>query len=274
MNLEWDRRRFLAGGVVAAAVALGGLRPIRAQVTGGTVAAAASVKALVFDTFGTLVDWRGSIIEEGAAWGRAKGLDIDWPKFADRWRAGYPVYMQKVRSGELPWTNVDGLHRMILVEVLVEFGIQGLSADEKEHWNRVWHRLKPWPDTVAGLTRLKTKYVIAPMSNGNIALITNMAKRAGIPWDAILGAELVQHYKPDKEVYLSAAGFLGVQNEEVMMVAAHRSDLDAARSYGLRTGFIHRPNEFGGVRAANVAQQGDYDVVAADAVDLARQMGA
>jgi 2-haloacid dehalogenase len=241
---------------------------------GVAASAAARVKALVFDTFGTLVDWRGSIIAEGAAWGKAKGLEIDWAKFADRWRAGYPVYMQKVRSGELPWTHIDGLHRMILEETLREFRVEGLTEAEKADWNRVWHRLEPWPDTVEGLTRLERKYLIAPLSNGNVALLTNMAKRARIPWDAILSAELVRHYKPDKEVYLSASVFLGVETEEVMMVAAHRDDLEAARRNGLRTGFIHRPNEFGGVRTADTARPGDFDVVAADCVDLARQMGA
>jgi 2-haloacid dehalogenase len=269
MGSLFDRRSFLRGCGAFAAVAWS--TAARAQPAGGHMTA--SVKALVFDTFGTLVDWRGSIVAEGAAWEKAHGLTIDWAKFADRWRSGYPVYMQKVRSGELPWTNIDGLHRMILEEALREFGIEGLSETEKQDWNSVWHRLQPWPDTVAGLTRLKRKYLIAPLSNGNVALLTNMAKRAGIPWDAILGAELVRHYKPDKEVYLSAAEFLGVANDEVMMVAAHRGDLDAARRYGLRTGFIHRPKEYGGVRRADTAQPGDYDVVAADCLDLAQQLG-
>src|SRR5258708_4375258 len=180
-----DRRKFLK---CSAAAALTGfmIPPARAQQEARTM----SVKALVFDTFGTVVDWRGSIIEEGAAWGKAKGLQIDWARFADRWRAGYGPSMDKVRKGELPWTRLDDLHRMILEQLLVEFKITGLSEEDKDHWNKVWHRLKPWPDSVAGLTRLKKKYIIAPLSNGNIALITDMAKRAGIPWDAILGAEL------------------------------------------------------------------------------------
>ena len=246
------------------------IKPGRAQDAKSNVA---SVKAMVFDTFGTVVDWRGSIIEEGAAWGKAKRLQVDWARFADRWRAGYGPFMDKVRKGELPWTKLDDLHRMILDQLLEEFAIAGLTEEEKSHWNHVWHRLKPWPDSVAGLTRLKKKYLIAPLSNGNIALLTNMAKHAGLPWDAILGAELVRHYKPDREVYLSAADFLGVKPAEVMMVAAHSGDLRAARQYGLRTGFIHRPNEYGPSGKADKAGPGEFDVVAADTLDMAKQLG-
>ncbi|MEX2262976.1 MAG: haloacid dehalogenase type II [Bryobacteraceae bacterium] len=231
------------------------------------------MKALVFDVFGTIVDWRGSIIREGLAWGKARQSRIDWARFVDRWREGYGPAMDKVRKGELPWTKIDDLHRMVLEQLLEEFRIEGLTEEEKDRWNRVWHRLKPWPDCVPGLTRLKKKYVIAPLSNGNIALLTNMAKHSGLPWDAILGAELVKRYKPDREVYLSASDFLGVKPSEVMMVAAHRGDLEAARSCGLRTGFIYRPNEFGPGRAAYKANPGDFDVVSTDAVHLAKQMG-
>ncbi|MGD0437692.1 MAG: haloacid dehalogenase type II, partial [Bryobacteraceae bacterium] len=141
-----------------------------------TFAAQTSAKALVFDTFGTVVDWRGSIIAEGTVWGKARGIDVDWGKFADRWRSGYGPSMNKVRSGELPWTKLDALHRMLLEDLLKEFGIAGLSEEDKEHWNRVWHRLKPWPDSVTGLTRLRQKYIIAPLSNGNVSLLLDMAK--------------------------------------------------------------------------------------------------
>jgi 2-haloacid dehalogenase len=228
----------------------------------------AVLKGLVFDIFGTVVDWRGSIIEEGANWGRA----IDWAHFADRWRAGYVPSMNKVRTGEIPWTNLDGLNRTLLEDLLREFHLSGLSEQEKDHWNRVWHRLKPWPDSVAGLTRLKTKYIIAPLSNGNVALLTNMAKRAGLPWDLILSAELARHYKPDREAYLIAPDLLGVKREEVMMCAAHSNDLVAARSAGLRTAFIHRPDEFGPARKADQAKPGDFDIVASDILDLAKQL--
>jgi 2-haloacid dehalogenase len=232
-------------------------------------------KALVFDTFGTVVDWRGSIIEEGNAWGKAKGIEIDWASFADRWRAGYAPAMERVRKGELPWTKLDDLHRMILDELLSEFRmIPSLTDAEKDHLNRVWHRLKPWPDSVPGLRRLKRKFTIAPLSNGNVALLSNMAKQAGLPWDLILSAELAKHYKPDRETYLTAVELLGLKPEEVMMVAAHLGDLNAARSFGLRTGFIHRPKEYGPTRQADKANPGQFDVVSKDMLDLASQLGA
>src|SRR5205807_8579800 len=246
-----SRRRFIRTAY-AGLVATGGVPATRAQSSRG-------LKALVFDTFGTLVDWRGSIISEGAAWGKAKGLTIDWARFADRWRAGYAPAMEKVRKGEMPWTKLDVLHRLLLDELLKEFGIPGLTEEEKDHWNRVWHRLKPWPDSVAGLTRLRKKFTIAPLSNGNVALLADMAKHAGLPWDLILSAELAKHYKPDREAYLTAVDLLGLKPEEVMMCAAHISDLNAARGFGLRTGFIYRPNEYGPVRQADKANPGQFD---------------
>ena len=232
-------------------------------------------KAMIFDTFGTVVDWRGSIIEQGKAWGKTKGVDIDWAGFADRWRAGYAPAMEKVRKGELPWTNLDALHRMILNELLMEFRMMpALTKQDRDYLNRVWHRLKPWPDSVAGLTRLKKKFTIAPLSNGNVALLTDMAKHAGLPWDLILSAELARHYKPDREAYLTAVELLGLKPEEVMMCAAHISDLNAARSFGLLTGFIHRPNEYGPARQGDNAAPGQFDVVSKDILDLASQLGA
>ena len=232
-------------------------------------------KALVFDVFGTVVDWRGSIIEEGTAFGKVKRFDIDWPSFADSWRAGYAPSMDKVRKGQLPWTKLDDLHRMILEELLMEYRMMpSLTEAEKQHLNNVWHRLKPWPDSVAGLKRLKKKFMIAPLSNGNVVLLADMAKNAGLPWDLILSAELAKHYKPDREAYLTAVDLLGLKPEEVMMVAAHAGDLNAARSYGLRTGFIHRPKEYGPTRQADKANPGQFDVVSKDMLDLASQLGA
>jgi 2-haloacid dehalogenase len=270
--IELDRREFLQGlGVEAMALSISGLGIARAQAPGSSVPL---VKALVFDVFGTIVDWRGSIIEEGIAWGKAKQLNIDWASFADRWRAGYGPAMNKVRTGELPWTKLDDLHRMILEQLLQEFKIDGLTEKEKDHWNRVWHRLKPWPDCVKGLSRLKNKYTIAPLSNGNIAIMTDMAKNSGLPWDAILGAELVRHYKPDQEVYISAADFLGIRREEVMMVAAHSGDLKAARNCGLRTGYIYRPNELGPGSRVEKAAPGEFDIISTDTINLAEQLGA
>lgn len=233
-----------------------------------------SVKALVFDVFGTVVDWRGSIVEEGKAWEKSRGLTIDWGSFADRWRAGYAPSMDKVRKGELPWTNLDHLHRALLEDLLKDFHIEGLTEQVKDHWNRVWHRLKPWPDSVAGLNRLKKKYTIAPLSNGNVALLAEMAKNAGLPWDLILSAELARHYKPDREAYLTAVSLLELKPGEVMMCAAHSGDLKAARSFGLRTGFIFRPDEFGPGGKPDHANPGDFDVVSANILELASRLGA
>ena len=234
-----------------------------------------NVKAMVFDVFGTVVDWRATIVDEGRDWNRRKGWTVDWARFADRWRAGYAPSMNQVRTGAIGWKRIDELHRMVLDELIADFKLAGLNEGEKDHLNKVWHRLKPWPDSVAGLTRLKKKYVIATLSNGNVSLLTNMAKHAGLPWDAILSAELARHYKPDPEAYLTAADLLGVKPGETMMVAAHRSDLDAARKAGLRTAFVHRPHEFGNDAAqADTAKPGDYDFVASDFLHLAQQTGA
>jgi len=230
------------------------------------------VKALAFDVFGTVVDWRGSIIREGAAWGREKGLRVDWAKFADRWRAGYGPSMDKVRKGTLPWLKIDALHRLILDDLLKEFSINGLTEDEKDHWNRVWHRLAPWPDAVEGLARLKKNYVIATLSNGNVSLLVDMAKFGGLPWDTVLSAELFRHYKPDREVYLGAADLLGCKPAELMMVAAHSGDLRAARACGLRTAFVARPLESGPARKAGSAPAESFDIAAADFLELAAKL--
>jgi 2-haloacid dehalogenase len=229
------------------------------------------VKALTFDVFGTVVDWRGSIIAEGRKLGRRRKLAVDWPAFADAWRGGYRPAMDRVRRGELPWTNIDGLHRRILDDLLARFRIERLSEDEKVDLNRAWHRLAPWKDSVPGLKRLKKKYVIATLSNGNVALLTNMAKHAGLPWDCILSAELFGRYKPDPETYLGAARLLGLEPGQVMMVAAHEEDLDAAARTGLRTALVARPMEFG--TRQDAASEPRFDFNARDFVDLARQLG-
>ncbi len=231
------------------------------------------VKALTFDVFGTVVDWRSSVIREGEELGRAKGIDLDWAEFADGWRGGYAPAMARVRSGELPWTKIDVLHRMILDGLLEEFGITGLSEEEKAHLNLAWHRLAPWPDSVPGLTRLRRRFIVATLSNGNVALLTNMAKHAGLPWDCILSAELVRHYKPDPEAYLGAADLLGLRPEEVMMVAAHKGDLRSAQAVGLRAAFVARPLEFGPDHDVDVTPEADFDVNAVDIEDLASKLG-
>jgi 2-haloacid dehalogenase len=232
------------------------------------------VQALICDVFGTVVDWRGSIIREGRAFGRARGLDVDWIAFADAWRAGYRPAMDKVRTGRLPWMNIDRLHRVILDELLVEFRIRGLKEADKDHLNRVWHRLKPWPDSVRGLTRLKKKFIISPLSNGNVSLLTNMAKNGGLPWDCVLSAELFHHYKPDPESYLGAVEMLGLRPPEVMMVAAHKDDLWAAKKCGLRTAFIKRPKEFGLHVQRDLSSERGFDHNADDFIHLARQLRA
>ena len=231
------------------------------------------VKALGFDVFGTVVDWRTSITREGEAFGREHKLNVDWLKFAVAWRDLYQPMMNKVRNGEIGWTKLDDLHRMALDRLIEEFKITGLAEKDIDHLNRAWHRLDPWPDSVPGLTRLKTKYVLTPLSNGNVALMVNMAKRAGLPWDAILGAEPTRHYKPHPQAYLGTAEYLGIRPDELMLVAAHNGDLKAAQSVGLRTAFVPRPNEHGAGQTKDLQPDGNWDVVATDFVDLAKKMG-
>jgi 2-haloacid dehalogenase len=232
------------------------------------------VKALTFDVFGTVVDWRGSIIRDLEAFGRAKGITADWAGLTDAWRAGYAPAMNRVRTRELPWTTIDALHRMTLDRLLVEFKVEGLTEADKDHVNRAWHRLDPWPDAVAGLIRLKKKYIIATLSNGNVALLVNMAKHGGLPWDCVLSGETFRHYKPDPETYLGAATTLGIKPSELMMAAAHNSDLVAASSHGLRTAFIARPKEYGPHQQRDTKADHKFDIVATDFGDLATQLGA
>lgn len=235
-----------------------------------------SVKALVFDVFGTVVDWRTSVASQVEDLARRKGLKVDGAAFADAWRAQYGPSMNRVRTGELPWTTLEQLHRMTLDRLLPDFGFTGLSEAETDSLNKAWHRLRPWADAVAGLTRLKRKFIIAPLSNGNISLMTNMAKYAGLPWDCILGAELAKHYKPDPEVYQSAADFLDLLPNEVMMVAAHLGDLRGAKAVGLRTAFVVRASEFGNstARRPDLAPDDSVDLSARDFNHLAVLLGA
>jgi 2-haloacid dehalogenase len=259
----------IAGSVIGgSAFAAGG-----AQKGGSVNPQLAAVKALVFDTFGTVVDWRTSVAQEVEALGKRKGFTVDGARFADAWRAGYGPSMNRVRTGDLPWTKLDGLHRMILDKILVDFRISGLSAAETDALNRAWHRLRPWPDSVAGLTRLKKRFIIAPLSNGNISLMTELAKYSKLPWDCILGAELVRHYKPDHEVYQSAADILDLKLGEVMMVAAHLGDLRAAKDVGLHTAFVVRPLEYGPAGKPDLKADAGVDISARDFNDLASQLG-
>jgi 2-haloacid dehalogenase len=229
------------------------------------------VKALVFDVFGTVVDWRDSVIREGEELGREKNINVDWAAFADAWRGRYKPSMDRVRQGEIPWTNLDALHRTSLEELLEEFGIEGLTQEEKDHLNKAWHRLDPWPDAVPGLARLKERYIISTFSNGNVALLTNMAKRAGLPWDLILSAELVRHYKPDPKIYLMVPDLLDLRPEEIMLVAAHPIDLRAAQTHGLRTAYVPRPLEYGS-RGESEPPDPSFNLVADDFLELAKKL--
>ncbi len=231
------------------------------------------VKALIFDVFGTVVDWRGSLIAELAAFGTARGIAADWPALVDAWRGAYVPSMDRVRHGARPWVILDTLHRETLDRLLDEFGIAGLDDATRASLNRLWHRLRPWPDAVAGLTRLRRRFVIAPLSNGNLALLTNMAKHAGLPWDAVFGADLFRHYKPDPETYLGACTLLDLPPGQVMMVAAHNGDLAAAHALGLATGFVPRPAEHGPGQTRDLTPEGKWDVVAPDFAALAGKLG-
>jgi 2-haloacid dehalogenase len=232
-----------------------------------------SPQALAFDVFGTVVDWRSSIIRELEEFGRAHGIQQDWPTFADKWRAGYVPAMDRVRRGELPWTRIDDLHRGILAELLQAAGITSVSGEDIDHLNKAWHRLDPWPDAVAGLARLKERFVITTLSNGNVSLLTNMAKRAGLPWDCVISAELFHHYKPDQEAYLGCADLLDVAPDQLMLVAAHPGDLRAAHSAGLMTAFVERPREYGPKQQPHRIEGGEFDFTATDFLDLADQLG-
>ena len=221
------------------------------------------IKALLFDVFGTVVDWRGGVARDVAQ----VAPSVDAAAFAVAWRAGYRPAMDQVRRGELPWTKLDGLHRRILDDMLADFGLLALSEAEKEWLNTSWHRLDPWPDALEGLHRIKRRFTVATLSNGNVSLLVDMARRAGISWDCVFSAELFGHYKPDPATYLGAVGLLSLTPPEVMLVAAHNSDLAAAAEQGLATAFVRRPGE-------DSEPAGQYTYAAADLAELAMLLGA
>lgn len=232
------------------------------------------VKALVFDVFGTVVDWRTSLIADFTAWAEKRGVSGDWVALVDGWRAVYAASMDAVRKNPAGgYVILDKLHRQSLEKLVVQLGISGLDDADLHHLTMGWHRLHPWPDSVAGLTRLKKKYIISPLSNGNVALLTEMAKFAGLPWDLVMSAELFEHYKPDAEVYLGAARLLCLPPEQVMMVAAHNHDLKAAQRLGLKTAFVARPTEYGPLQKYDFEARGDWDIVAKDFGEVAQRMG-
>lgn len=228
-----------------------------------------AVKVLAFDVFGTVVDWHKTIAREA----NSMNLDVDGNEFALAWRAGYKPAMQRVMSGDLGWTLIDDLHRMILDDILEKFGISNLTEEQKRHLNKIWHRLDAWPDSVAGLTRLKSRYTICSLSNGNIGLLTDLAKHAGLPWDCILSAEVFRKYKPDPATYLGVAKIFDLAPEKVMMVAAHQEDLVAARACGLKTAYIERPDEFGPSQPKDVSPNPGNTLHAKNIVELAVMLG-
>jgi 2-haloacid dehalogenase len=229
--------------------------------------------AIVFDTFGSVVDWRSSLIADLTQYGSKRGVSADWPALVDAWRAAYQPSMQRVRAGELPWMTLDKLHRASLDRLVADFGIKGFSEADLVHINLGWHRLHPWPDAVSGLTRLKSRFIIGPLSNGNVSLLLNMAKFAGIPWDMIFGSDLFGHFKPDPETYLGVANLLDLRPDQVMMGAAHNGDLAKARDCGLLTAFFPRPKEYGPHQQRDIAAEQDWDIVATDIEDMAAQLG-
>ncbi len=230
--------------------------------------------AIVFDTFGTVVDWRGSLIVAIADFGNRRQLTADWAAFVDRWRAAYSPSMNRVRNGEIPWTNLDGLHRASLDQLVEEFALGGLTGADRHSLCRLWHSLSPWPDAIPGLCRLKRQFIIGPLSNGNVSLLTNMAKHAGLPWDVIFGSDLFRHYKPDPETYLGVCRLLDLEPRQVMMAAAHNSDLAAARSLGLMTAFFPRSMEYGPNQVRDFIPEAEWDVVADNIEDMATRLGA
>ncbi len=227
----------------------------------------ANVEVLAFDVFGTVVDWHGSIVKE------IQRLDfsIDAAEFARAWRSGYQPAMQQVRSGKTGFTKIDVLHRQILDKVLHAYSLS-LEESQKHALNKIWHYLDPWPDSVEGLQRLKKSFSLCTLSNGNLSLLSDMAKHGALPWDLILSAEVFKAYKPDSKTYLGVADIFDLPPEKVMMVAAHRSDLNQARHYGLRTAYIARPAEYGEDQLKDVSDNGAHDIHASDILDLARQL--
>jgi 2-haloacid dehalogenase len=233
------------------------------------------IKACLFDVFGTVVDWRTSVTRELEAFARERGIGgVDWLEFTLAWRALYQPSMEEVRSGRRAFTVLDVLHRESLVKLIQRYRIHQLSEFDVEEMNRAWHRLEPWPDVREGLARIKRRRIIAPCSNGNIALMVNLARHAGLPWDCILGAETARAYKPLPEAYLASCRQLALAPAEVMMVAAHNNDLRAARAQGLATAFVARPTEHGPGQTTDLAPDpGCVDLAALDFVELAEQLG-
>jgi 2-haloacid dehalogenase len=232
-----------------------------------------SVKALFFDVFGTVVDWRTSIARESEAILKPEGYALDWLAFADAWRDEYQPAMEEVRSGKIPFSKLDALHRRNLERILPRFKVSGLDEPTMQNFNRAWHRLDGWPDATTGLQRLHKKFLIAPVSNGNISLMAGIARRNDFPWDAILGAEIAGDYKPKPRVYLRACEAFDCPPAECMMVAAHSGDLAAAAAVGLKTAHVARPNEHGPGKGEPKPTV-PVDIAVSSFVELADRLGA
>ncbi len=233
-----------------------------------------SVRALFFDVFGTVLDWRSSVIEELAAFGVKRNLQFDWEDVADRWRAGFRDMQRKITHDAAPFMHMDAVHREVLDRILAGLDVSGVPEDELQHLNCAWHRLRPWPDAVAGLERLKRRYVIAALSNGNLALLIDVAKHAALPWDYLFSTALFSSYKPDPAVYRGAAQMLEIHPSKTMMVAAHAYDVDAARDLGLKTAYVFRPDEFGPGHGEDPGDTTRFDLVVGDFNELADALGA
>jgi 2-haloacid dehalogenase len=232
------------------------------------------VQALTFDTYGTVVDWRDSVLVQLAEFGAARGLDVDWTAFLTEWKAGYRPGMDRVNRGEWPWTTVEAIYRRRLDELLPRYEIHGLGESDRGHLIHSWWRLHPWPDAGPGLRRLRSRFVLSPLSNGSFAGMVHLARFAGLPWDCIITAENARWYKPRPEVYRTAAELLGLRPDQILMVAAHNYDLAAARACGFRTAFVPRPAEHGPGQTSDLEPEADWDVVATDFLDLADRLGA
>ncbi len=230
------------------------------------------IRAILFDTFGTLVDWRSSLIRDLTAFGTSRGLAADWAAIVDAWRQSYVPSMNRVRSGELPWTKLDDLHRAALDPLLAEHGLNGVSAADRDHLTLGWHRLHAWPDAAPGLVRLHRRYILGPLSNGNVSLLIDLARLNSFPWDMVFGADVSRHYKPDAQTYLGACRMLALQPGQVMLCAAHNADLAAAQGFGLRTAFVVRPTEYGPAQQDNLQPTGPWDYAASGIGALADQL--
>ncbi len=231
------------------------------------------IKALLFDVFGTVVDWRNSIAREMQRFGDSRQINHDWQQFALDWRAMYQPAMENIRTGNRDYVKLDQLHRENLNQLLESYGLDELDEFQIDYVNRVWHRLQPWADTLPGMNRLRKHHILASLSNGNVSLIVNMAKHSGIPWDMVLGSEPAQGYKPQPAVYLHSANMLDLKPEQCMMVAAHNDDLRVARSLGFKTAYINRPYEYGEGQRSDLVAEDNWDIIGDSMTDIAEGLG-